>query len=66
MNVGQVFELLMGWAASNLDCRVRIVPFDEMHGAEKSQQTVETFLKEAAKQPGRVGCTTLRIPASCS
>ncbi len=53
MNVGQVFELLMGWAASNLDCRVRIVPFDEMHGAEKSQQTVETFLKEAAKQSGK-------------
>ncbi len=53
MNVGQVFELLMGWAASNLDCRVRIVPFDEMHGAEKSQQTVETFLKEASKQPGK-------------
>ena len=53
MNVGQVFELLMGWAASNLDCRVRIVPFDEMYGAEKSQQTVETFLKEAAKQPGK-------------
>ena len=53
MNVGPVFELRMGWAASNLDCRVRIVPFDEMHGAEKSQQTVETFLKEAAKQPGK-------------
>ncbi|WP_353292708.1 DNA-directed RNA polymerase subunit beta [Synechococcus sp. M16CYN] len=52
MNVGQVFELLMGWAASNLDCRVKVVPFDEMHGAEKSQQTVETFLKEAAKLPG--------------
>ncbi|MAR07744.1 MAG: DNA-directed RNA polymerase subunit beta [Cyanobium sp. NAT70] len=53
MNVGQVFELLLGWAASNLDCRVRVVPFDEMHGAEKSQQTVETFLREAAKQPGK-------------
>ena len=53
MNVGQVFELLMGWAASNLDCRVKIVPFDEMYGAEKSQQTVEAFLKEAASQPGK-------------
>ena len=53
MNVGQVFELLMGWAASNLDSRVRIVPFDEMHGAEMSQLTCETFLKEAAKQPGK-------------
>ena len=53
MNVGQVFELLMGWAASNLDSRVRIVPFDEMHGAEMSQETCEAFLKEAAKQPGK-------------
>ncbi|KZR69945.1 DNA-directed RNA polymerase subunit beta [Prochlorococcus marinus str. MIT 1313] len=53
MNVGQVFECLMGWAASNLDCRVKVVPFDEMYGAEKSQQTVEAYLKEAAKQPGK-------------
>ena len=53
MNVGQVFELLMGWAASNLDSRVRIVPFDEMHGPEMSQKTCETFLTEAAKQPGK-------------
>lgn len=53
MNVGQVFELLMGWAASNLDCRVKVVPFDEMYGPEMSQQTVETFLKTAAKQPGK-------------
>ena len=53
MNVGQVFEFLMGWAASNLDCRVKIIPFDEMHGAEKSQQTVTTFLTEAAKLSGK-------------
>ncbi len=30
MNVGQVFECLMGWASSHLDCRVKVVPFDEM------------------------------------
>ncbi len=53
MNVGQVFELLMGWAASNLDCRVKIVPFDEMYGSEMSNQTVQSYLKEAAKQPGK-------------
>ena len=53
MNVGQVFELLMGWAASNLNCRVKVVPFDEMYGAEKSHQTVQAFLEEAAKQPGK-------------
>ncbi len=53
MNVGQVFECLMGWASAHLDCRVKVVPFDEMHGAEKSKQTVQTFLEEAAAQPGK-------------
>jgi len=53
MNVGLVFELLMGWAASNLNCRVKVVPFDEMYGAEKSHQTVQAFLEEASKQPGK-------------
>ncbi|MCP9927964.1 DNA-directed RNA polymerase subunit beta [Cyanobium sp. CH-040] len=53
MNVGQVFECLMGWASSHLGCRVKVVPFDEMHGAEKSKQTVQTFLEEAAGQPGK-------------
>ena len=53
MNVGQVFELFMGWAASNLNCRVKVVPFDEMYGAEKSHQTVQAFLEEASKQDGK-------------
>ena len=53
MNVGQVFELLMGWAASNLNCRVKVVPFDEMYGAEKSHQTVQAFLEEASQQDGK-------------
>ena len=39
MNVSQVFELLMGWATSNLNYRDKVVPFDEMYGAEKSHQT---------------------------
>ena len=53
MNVGQVFECLMGWAASHLDCRVKVVPFDEMHGSEKSKQTVQAYLEEAANLPGK-------------
>ncbi|EDY37320.1 DNA-directed RNA polymerase, beta subunit [Cyanobium sp. PCC 7001] len=53
MNVGQVFECLMGWASSHLGCRVKVVPFDEMHGAEKSKQTVQAFLEEAASLPGK-------------
>jgi len=53
MNVGQVFECLMGWASAHLGCRVKVIPFDEMHGAEKSKQTVQAYLEEAAKQPGK-------------
>jgi DNA-directed RNA polymerase subunit beta len=53
MNVGQVFECLMGWASSHLGCRVKVVPFDEMHGPEKSKQTVQAYLEEAAKAPGK-------------
>ena len=53
MNVGQVFECLMGWASAHLDCRVKVVPFDEMYGAEKSKQTVQAYLEEAARQPGK-------------
>ena len=53
MNVGQVFECLMGWAASHLNARVKVVPFDEMHGVETSKNTVTTYLEEASRQPGK-------------
>jgi DNA-directed RNA polymerase subunit beta len=53
MNVGQVFECLMGWAADNLDSRFKIVPFDEMHGDEKSYETVQAFLAAAADESGK-------------
>ena len=53
MNVGQVFECLMGWAASHLDCRVKVVPFDEMHGPETSKNTVQAYLEAAKSQPGK-------------
>ncbi|MFM7696232.1 MAG: DNA-directed RNA polymerase subunit beta, partial [Vulcanococcus sp.] len=53
MNVGQVFECLMGWASAHLGCRVKVIPFDEMHGAEKLKQTVQAYLEQAAQQPGK-------------
>jgi DNA-directed RNA polymerase subunit beta len=34
MNVGQIFECLMGWAGENLNLRFKVIPFDEMHGEE--------------------------------
>jgi len=43
----------MGWAASHLDCRVKVVPFDEMHGPETSKNTVQAFLEAAKAQPGK-------------
>ncbi|HIK38640.1 MAG: DNA-directed RNA polymerase subunit beta [Geminocystis sp.] len=53
MNVGQVYECLMGWAAEHLGCRFKITPFDEMYGEEASRHTVHALLKEAAEKSGK-------------
>lgn len=53
MNVGQVYECLMGWAAYHLGCRFKITPFDEMYGEEASRNTVHALLKEAAEKSGK-------------
>ncbi len=53
MNVGQVFECLLGWAGENLGMRFKITPFDEMYGEEASRQTVHGLLQDAASKPGR-------------
>jgi len=48
MNVGQIFECLLGLAADRSDTRFKIVPFDEMYGAEASRALVNTKLKDVA------------------
>lgn len=53
MNVGQVFECLLGWAGQNLASRFKVVPFDEMHGSEKSRETVHGKLQEARQKTGK-------------
>ncbi|MCT7986313.1 DNA-directed RNA polymerase subunit beta [Laspinema sp. A4] len=53
MNVGQVFECLLGWAGQNLGSRFKVVPFDEMHGSEKSRETVHGKLQEARNKTGK-------------
>ncbi|CBN56629.1 MULTISPECIES: DNA-directed RNA polymerase subunit beta [Kamptonema] len=53
MNVGQIFECLLGWAGENLGLRFKIVPFDEMHGAEKSRESVHGKLREAREKTGK-------------
>ena len=51
MNVGQVFECLLGWAGENLGVRFKITPFDEMYGEESSRKTVHGLLEKASNKP---------------
>ena len=53
MNVGQVFECLLGWAGQNLGVRFKITPFDEMYGEESSRQIVHGKLQEARDETGK-------------
>ncbi|HAZ44704.1 MAG TPA: DNA-directed RNA polymerase subunit beta [Cyanobacteria bacterium UBA11371] len=50
MNVGQVFECLLGWAGRCLGVRYKIVPFDERYGAEASRMTVHGKLMQAREE----------------
>jgi len=48
MNVGQVFECLLGLAGSKLGTRFKISPFDEVYGHEASSILTNQKLKQAA------------------
>jgi DNA-directed RNA polymerase subunit beta len=48
MNVGQIFECLLGLAGDNLNKRFKILPFDEMYSVEASRILINSKLKEAA------------------
>lgn len=52
MNVGQVFECLLGWAGHNLGVRFKLTPFDEMYGEESSRSIVHSKLLEAREETG--------------
>jgi DNA-directed RNA polymerase subunit beta len=52
MNVGQIYECLLAWAADNLNVRFKIVPFDEMHGLEKSRETINGKIEQAKNKTG--------------
>lgn len=53
MNVGQIFECLLGLAAESLDQRFKIIPFDEMNGAEASRVLVNEKLIKASSEAGK-------------
>nr|YP_009393099.1 RNA polymerase b-subunit [Bostrychia moritziana]ARW61661.1 RNA polymerase b-subunit [Bostrychia moritziana] len=48
MNVGQLFECLLGLAGEYLSKRFKIMPFDEMYGEEASRALVNNKLKQAS------------------
>ncbi len=53
MNVGQVFECLLGWAGEVLQTRFKMTPFDEMYGEEASRLTTHAKLQEARDKSGQ-------------
>jgi DNA-directed RNA polymerase subunit beta len=46
MNVGQLFECLLGWAGEKLEKRFKVFPFDEIYDIEASRTLVYQKLKE--------------------
>jgi DNA-directed RNA polymerase subunit beta len=48
MNVGQVFECLLGLAGEQLGYRYKICPFDEIYGKEASRILINQKLKQAS------------------
>ena len=50
MNVGQLFEGLLGFAGDMLDRRFKILPFDEMFQVEASRILINNALKKAKKE----------------
>jgi len=48
MNVGQLYECLLGLAGYKLNRRFKILPFDEMHGQEQSRILINKKLRQAS------------------
>lgn len=48
MNVGQIYECLLGLAGDKLNSRFKILPFDEMYGLEVSRILINKKLREAS------------------
>jgi len=48
MNVGQLYECLLGLAGYKLNRRFKILPFDEMHGQEVSRILINKKLRQAS------------------
>jgi DNA-directed RNA polymerase subunit beta len=48
MNVGQLYECLLGLAGDKLNCRFKLLPFDEMYGSDISRILINKKLRQAS------------------
>jgi DNA-directed RNA polymerase subunit beta len=62
MNVGQVFECLLGLAGVQLGQQFKITPFDEIYGAEASRSLVYLKLYQARLRTNQDWLFNLRFP----
>nr|YP_011007574.1 RNA polymerase beta subunit [Syringoderma abyssicola]WAM65003.1 RNA polymerase beta subunit [Syringoderma abyssicola] len=53
MNVGQIFECLLGFAGDYLNHRFKVLPFDEMYRSDASRILINKTLKKAAIQTNK-------------
>ena len=53
MNVGQLYECLLGLAGRHLNQNYKILPFDEISGAQASRSLVYSKLYEASQKTGK-------------
>ena len=53
MNIGQIFETLLGWAAYHLDVCLEVPSFDEMFEKEASRTMLNDYLKRAKTVSGK-------------
>ena len=60
MNVGQLYECLLGFAGDKLNVRFKILPFDEMYGLEMSRILICLLYTS----PSPRDLSTSRMPSS--
>lgn len=62
MNVGQLFECLLGFAGDYLNRRFKVLPFDEMYRPEASRILINKKLREASEKTNKSWLFNLSSP----
>jgi DNA-directed RNA polymerase subunit beta len=62
MNVGQIYECLLGLAGKHLGENYKVVPFDEMYGADASRNFVYSKLYKASIKTGKTWLFNPKLP----